>query len=170
MAAVGRGRCLLFIQGDESLTTVTISFEGIGAMHVLLAEDDLSTQLMVRRMLQRNGHLVTVVANGVEALEAMELCRFDGVLMDIQMPLMDGFTATIKIRERERLLGFRTPIVAFTSVEYEKAFLDAGMDGYVSKPATVASLEAALHAALASSAVPESSSQQEIRPIRDGKP
>ena len=121
-------------------------------MHVLLAEDDLASQVIVRQILERLGHCVAVVGNGIEAVEATEHWRFDAILMDIQMPIMDGFTATVQIRERERAKSFRTPIVALNSIDLGEIFLEAGMDGYLPKPANTESIQEALGAVMASAA------------------
>jgi len=106
-------------------------------LHILLAEDNVVNQKVAMRMLERAGHLVTVAGSGVEALAALETRQFDLVLMDVQMPEMDGFEATAKIRERERTTGRHIPIVAMTAHamkgDKEKC-LAAGMDGYVAKP------------------------------------
>jgi PAS domain S-box-containing protein len=107
------------------------------AFRVLLAEDDRVNQHLARRLLERQGYEVEVAVNGREALAAMEKGRFDVVLMDIQMPAMDGFEVTAAVREREKATGARQPIIAMTahalSGDRERC-LAAGMDGYVSKP------------------------------------
>jgi len=88
-------------------------------------------------MLGKQGHLVTVAANGGEALAAWEEGHFDLVLMDLQMPKMDGFDCTAAIRLREQQTGSHTQIVALTAHALKgdaERCLDAGMDGYLSKP------------------------------------
>ncbi len=88
-------------------------------------------------MLEKGGHTVVVAANGREALAASEKEAFDLVLMDVQMPEMDGFEATAALRERERANGAHVPIVALTAHAMradEERCLRAGMDAYVSKP------------------------------------
>ena len=106
-------------------------------LSVLLAEDNAINQKLATRILQKMGHTVTIAENGREALQILENARFDIILMDVQMPEMDGFEATSSIREKERITGGHIPIVAMTahamSGDREKC-LAAGMDGYVSKP------------------------------------
>ncbi len=114
---------------------------------ILLAEDNKVNQQVALRLLEKNGHTVTVVSNGREALAAMEGESFDVVLMDVQMPEMDGFEATARIRAGEASGGPHMPIVAMTahamSGDRERC-LQAGMDGYVSKPVDLSSLQRAI--------------------------
>src|SRR5258708_6514972 len=102
-----------------------------------LRKDNPVNQRLASRLLEKRGHSVLVVANGLEALEAVEKERFDLVFMDVQMPVMDGFEATTAIRKREGAGGIRLPIVALTAHamkgDREKC-LAGGMDGYLSKP------------------------------------
>jgi len=98
-------------------------------------------------MLKKMGHSAELANNGHEAVEMFSKDTFDLILMDIQMPMMDGFTATHKIREMESRSGSRVPIIAMTAHAmkgYEQRCLDAGMDGYVAKPATSHQLESAI--------------------------
>jgi len=104
---------------------------------VLLAEDDEVSKKIVTIMLERKGYKVVAVQNGMEAIAAFEDGKFDLILMDINMPYMDGYSATVIIRAKEELLNCRTPIIAMTAYalngDREKC-LDAGMDDYISKP------------------------------------
>ena len=105
---------------------------------ILVVEDNPVNQYLVVRLLEKKGgYQVSVAGNGVDALQAMETSRFDLVMMDVQMPDMDGFEATAKIRQREQDLGYHTPILAITAHamkgDREKC-LAAGMDGYITKP------------------------------------
>jgi CheY-like chemotaxis protein/HPt (histidine-containing phosphotransfer) domain-containing protein len=105
-------------------------------LRVLVAEDNSVNQLFIKMMLVRLGHFVDVVANGVEAVEAVKRVPYDLILMDIQMPEMDGPTATKVIRRLDRSIS-RIPIIALTAnamVGQREEYLCAGMDDYVSKP------------------------------------
>jgi len=107
-------------------------------LQILLAEDNLVNQRLVLRILERNGHAVTIVGNGREAVAAFDRQRFDVILMDVQMPEMNGFEATAIIREKQRIGACHTPIIAMTAHALKgdrERCLEAGMDGYLSKPA-----------------------------------
>jgi CheY-like chemotaxis protein len=107
------------------------------ALNVLLAEDNAVNQKLATRLLQKMGHQVTVAANGEEAVRAYAAGRFDVILMDVQMPEMNGFEATAHIREHEQRTGEHVPIVALTAHAMQgdrDRCLDAGMDDYLSKP------------------------------------
>ncbi|MDI6698316.1 MAG: response regulator [Candidatus Saccharicenans sp.] len=105
--------------------------------NILLAEDNPVNQKVAVHLLQKKGHRVTVVENGRQALEILRKEKFDLVLMDVQMPEMDGLEATRKIREREKVGNKHLPVVAMTAHamkgDREKC-LDAGMDDYLAKP------------------------------------
>jgi signal transduction histidine kinase/ActR/RegA family two-component response regulator len=120
-------------------------------LRVLLAEDNIVNQRVATRFLERLGHAVTVANDGREAVEWWLRERFDLVLMDVQMPEMDGFEAVAAIRDVERETGMRTPIIALTahamSGDRERC-LAAGMDGYLTKPIKLAHLVAAIDEAL----------------------
>jgi signal transduction histidine kinase/ligand-binding sensor domain-containing protein/DNA-binding response OmpR family regulator len=106
-------------------------------LRILLAEDNNVNQMLAVRLLQKRGHAVTVAATGKEALEILEKETFDLVLMDVQMPEMDGFETTAAIRARERQTGGHIPIVAMTAHAMkgdQERCLKAGMDSYISKP------------------------------------
>ena len=106
-------------------------------LHILLAEDNPVNQKVARRMLEKMQHTVTVVSNGREALEVLEQQAFDLILMDIQMPEMDGFQATAAIRQKEKHGKSRIPIIALTANAMSgdrELSLRAGMDGYITKP------------------------------------
>jgi two-component system sensor histidine kinase/response regulator len=107
------------------------------SLSMLLAEDNPVNQRLVVRLLEKRGHRVVVAGNGFEALAALKKENFDLVLMDVQMPEMDGIEATGAIREEEKASGEHRPIVALTAHamkgDREKC-LAAGMDGYLTKP------------------------------------
>ncbi|HEX5284511.1 MAG TPA: response regulator [Bryocella sp.] len=106
-------------------------------LNILLAEDNLINQKLAVRLLQKRGHTVTVANNGREALATLEKTAFDLVMMDVQMPEMDGFQATVELRRRERGTGGRIPVVAMTALAMKgdkERCLQAGMDAYLSKP------------------------------------
>jgi len=106
-------------------------------LNILLAEDNQVNQLVAVKTLKSRGHSVLVVSNGREAIEAFERETVDLILMDVQMPEMDGFAATAVIRDLEKSTGRHVPIVALTAHAMkgdEENCLAAGMDAYVSKP------------------------------------
>jgi signal transduction histidine kinase/ActR/RegA family two-component response regulator len=117
------------------------------SLSILVAEDNAVNQLLVRTLLEKRGHCVTVVGNGSAALAAWGQNRFDCILMDIQMPEMDGYEATRRIRAYESGNGTHIPIIALTAYamkgDREKC-LEAGLDSYISKPIQTAALDAAL--------------------------
>jgi signal transduction histidine kinase/CheY-like chemotaxis protein len=120
-------------------------------LRILLAEDNLVNQQLASRVLEKHGHHVVTAANGRQALEHLENERFDLVLMDVQMPEMDGFEATATIRKREAATGAHLPIVAMTAHAMhgdKERCLAAGMDGYLPKPISVKELLAVLQAVL----------------------
>jgi CheY-like chemotaxis protein len=116
---------------DEKVT------ESLRHLSILLAEDNAMNKRLATRLLEKRGHKITSVSNGREALEALEQARFDVILMDVQMPVMDGWMATQAIRERERGTEEHVPILALTAHAMkhdQEQCLAAGMDGYLSKP------------------------------------
>jgi len=109
----------------------------VRSLRILLAEDGLVNQQVACGLLERRGHQVFVVNNGREAVAAVERATFDLVLMDVQMPDMDGIEATIAIRQQEQATGGHIPIVAMTAHALKgdrERCLRAGMDNYISKP------------------------------------
>ena len=106
-------------------------------LKVLVAEDNPVNQKVARTLLEKANHEVVVVETGIEVLAATEKESFDLILMDVQMPELDGVEATAEIRRRERGTGRRVPIVALTAHAMKgdrERFLEAGMDGYLAKP------------------------------------
>jgi CheY-like chemotaxis protein/HPt (histidine-containing phosphotransfer) domain-containing protein len=120
----------------HSKETATIVSE-IAPLRVLLAEDGFTNQKLATALLTKWGHQVTVASNGREAVQAYQSRTFDLVLMDVQMPEMDGFEATAAIRALEKNTNRHIPIVAMTARAMQgdrEHCLAAGMDGYVAKP------------------------------------
>jgi PAS domain S-box-containing protein len=117
------------------------------SLRVLLAEDNLVNQKLGLRLLEKHGHTVVVVGDGNEALAALAREPFDVVLMDVQMPHMDGLEATAAIRQRERETGQHMPIIAMTAHAMKgdrERFLEAGMDDYIAKPIQIKDLLTAI--------------------------
>ncbi|HVE47422.1 MAG TPA: response regulator [Acidimicrobiales bacterium] len=137
--------CLVRVMGldpnvDQPLITESsLATPGIGAgpsAHLLVVEDNGVNQQVARRMLEKQGHRVDVVANGAEAVEAVSRIPYGAILMDCQMPVMDGYEATRAIRDLDSEAR-RTPIIALTAGAMRgdaERCLEAGMDDYVSKP------------------------------------
>ena len=127
-------------------------------LRILLAEDNAINQKVVAGMLASGGHQVVVVDNGQQAVEAVQRQVFDVVLMDIQMPEMNGLEATAAIRAAERGSGRRLPIIAMTAHAMtgdRERCLAGGMDGYVAKPIRIADMFATIAALVAGEASPE---------------
>jgi len=113
------------------------SFENLKDIHILLAEDNLVNQRIAARLLEKQGWKVTAVGDGQSVIDALNKEAFDVVLMDAQMPILDGFEATRIIRKGEESTGRHMPIIALTArvmAEDRKQCEEAGMDGYVAKP------------------------------------
>jgi len=122
----------------------------IPSLNILLAEDNLVNQKVAAKLLEKQSHRVTVAGNGKIAVEYFQNGTFDLVLMDVQMPEMDGLEATRAIRQMEAKSGTRIPIIAMTAQtmkgDRDNCFA-AGMDGFVSKPIRLPELWAALRVA-----------------------
>lgn len=118
-------------------SVAAIAVKNENQRRVLLVEDNAVNQTLALRLLERKGFAVTVAGDGQIALDELEKARFDIVLMDIQMPRMDGLTATAAIRTKEKTTGEHIPIVAMTAHALkgdQERCLAAGMDSYLSKP------------------------------------
>jgi PAS domain S-box-containing protein len=127
------------------------------ALRVLVAEDHVVNQRLVARMLEKRGHRVTVVSTGREALTALQHNAYDLVLMDVQMPELDGLETTALIRQREQTSGVHLPIIAMTAhamKDDRERCLAAGMDDYVSKPMKVDDLFAAIRRQIGCRSIP----------------
>lgn len=128
---------------DSAGTPDTVSGAALGPLNILLAEDSPVNQRLAVALLEKHGHRVVVTRNGLEAVEAVRSEDFDLVLMDVQMPVMDGYAATQAIRADQSRTGRHVPIIAMTAHalqgDRERCF-EAGMDGYVAKPIHAAML------------------------------
>jgi signal transduction histidine kinase/DNA-binding response OmpR family regulator len=120
-------------------------------LHILIAEDNPVNQAVATRLLAKLGHSFMLANNGAEALTLLSRHTFDLLLMDIQMPEMDGLTATRKIREQENATGLHLPIVAMTAHAMagdREICIEAGMDGYITKPINLQRLEDVISSAI----------------------
>lgn len=120
----------------SSLETGAVA-QGARTLRILLAEDNAINQDLAVRRLSRRGYDVVVAGNGCAALDLLERERFDLVLMDVQMPLMDGLTTAAAVRAREKMTGGHMPIIALTamdSADDSANCVAAGMDGHTVKP------------------------------------
>jgi len=146
------------------------------ALQILLAEDNPVNQRVTAGILRKRGHEVVIANNGREAVQAAESRRFDLILMDVQMPEMDGLEATAVIRKREGIRMTTMPIIALTARAMSgdrEICLDAGMDGYVSKPIQPQELLATIGEVIAKSDrfnsvspdLPYSQSAEQVEPV-----
>jgi len=139
---LGKGSVFSFVghydliqSGNEAIPEVLAHTQSL-ELRILLAEDDATSRLVAQRILERKGASVSLALNGKQALDLHAQQEFDLILMDIQMPMVDGLTATRKIREREQS-KHRVPIIALTAnatSEDRNKCTAAGMDDYLAKP------------------------------------
>jgi CheY-like chemotaxis protein len=106
----------------------------VRSLDVLLAEDSLFNQRLALRLLKDQGHRVTIAVNGCEVLRVLAVRPFDVVLMDVEMPELDGLETTRLIRTQDDAVWKALPIVAVTSNDNAQECLEAGMDAYLRKP------------------------------------
>lgn len=140
-----RVRVLSFEAAAVERAPATAEQQAHRNVRILLAEDNKVNQMLAVALLKRRGYDVTIADNGREAVDLMKRSQFDAVLMDVQMPELDGFEATALIRAMEAGTARRLPIIAVTAHAMERdrqRCLDAGMDDYVSKPLDPERLEA----------------------------
>ncbi len=122
----------------EESTSKSIANPPCNPLHILIAEDTPVNQMLLRLVLQKMGHTTVTASDGLSALECASRESFDLIFMDVQMPVMDGLTATAAIRKAEEVNGGHVPIYAMTAHALQgdrERCIAAGMDGYVSKPA-----------------------------------
>ena len=124
---------------ESKMPTITASpqTETVNRIRVLIAEDNIVNQRLALRLLEKKGYDAAVADNGLKALALLADQKFDLVLMDVQMPGMNGFEATAAIRQQEETTGKHIPVIAMTAHAIkgdDERCLAAGMDGYVSKP------------------------------------
>jgi CheY-like chemotaxis protein/HPt (histidine-containing phosphotransfer) domain-containing protein len=135
-------------------------------IRILVAEDDATNQKLVRYMLERFGYRADIVSNGQEAINALETVLYDIVLMDVQMPEMDGFEAAAHIRDPDSAVpNHNVPIVALTAHAmkgYRERCIEAGMDEYVSKPIQPNQLLTAIERQVFGKAPPKASVEAEV--------
>ena len=133
-------------------------------LRILLAEDNPVNQKVGVKMLEKMGHQPTVARDGREALAALEAASYDLVFMDVQMPEMDGLTATRKIREGEKQTGRHLPIIAMTAHAMkgdQQRCLEAGMDGYLTKPVSSPQIAEVIARVLGAETAPRPKSQSQ---------
>jgi CheY-like chemotaxis protein len=146
---VGKGSCFHFTIISEvvfepemgsdvaSLSAGLTAATSVARLKILLAEDNLVNQKVATRLLEKQGHTVTSAGTGLAALSLFRSQPFDMILMDVQMPEMDGLEATAAIRRDEAVSGTHVPIIALTAHAMagdRERCISAGMDGYASKP------------------------------------
>jgi two-component system, sensor histidine kinase and response regulator len=140
------------------------------SLRILLAEDNLVNARIARAILERAGHAVTIAGNGTAAVAAVESAVFDLVLMDVEMPEMNGTDATAAIRRRERAKGGHVPIIALTAHTLKgdrERCIDAGADGYVPKPIVRGDLFGEIDCVLASNGNPLRHGDERVLPPRE---
>lgn len=140
-----RERFLRALSGRVEVESILVpNAKPTGQFLILLVEDNVTNQILAKAMLEEIGYRVHTVANGQEALEALSRVEYDLILMDGQMPVMDGYEATQRIREREVTSKKRVPIIAMTanaSDEDRKKCFAAGMNDFISKPFKMSDLQ-----------------------------
>ncbi len=143
-STIGEGSCFTVIlplqEGvlNEDMSDLSLTQDLLPSLNILAADDIEQNRKLLNIMLEKQGHRVTLASNGQEVIDALQTSSFDIILMDVQMPVVDGLTASLRIRELERENGWdRTPIIALTASVLEQdrlAAKQADMDGFSSKP------------------------------------
>lgn len=130
-------------QATRSIPVSYLKERNTRVLRILLAEDNLASRKLVTRLLEKNGHLVTCAETGEGALALIKQNNFDLIFMDVQMPLMDGFETTRRIRQWEQGRRARVPVVAMTAYagkDDRRKCIEAGMDDYLAKPIKIQEL------------------------------
>jgi signal transduction histidine kinase/ActR/RegA family two-component response regulator len=125
---------VMHVNGEVTKTSYQSTTAG---RHILVVDDNVINQRLICSILEKHGHTVSVAARGDEALNLVTRKRFDAILMDIQMPVMDGLEATVRIRAEEKNTNTHVPIIGMTAhatANIRTKCLEAGMDEYISKP------------------------------------
>lgn len=139
--------CSTFLTIETSLFRASENFRLFQGMHILLAEDNETNRKVAAKMVESLGHTVEVVENGFEAVEKAVAGKFEVILMDVQMPIVDGLEASRRIRKAYEERSSRPRIIAVTAnalLGDRETCLDAGMDDYIAKPLRLAALKRAL--------------------------
>ncbi len=153
----------LHVGADEAERPRPEDIFGVARRRILLVEDGPVNQRVATELLSQRGHVVEIADNGLEALRTLETNDFDLVLMDVQMPEMDGFEATAAIREKEDGTGEHIPIIAMTAHAMHgdrERCLEAGMDDYVAKPLRADELYAVVEGIAASAAAEQAAAPE----------
>ncbi len=135
------------VAGRRPVGDVAAPDHSLPSLEILVAEDNPVNQIVIARLLERDGHAVTITEDGRQALDALAERSFDLVLMDLQMPVLDGVHAIRELREREDRLGTRTPVIMLTAcamVGDRERCLEAGADDHVTKPVEARALRLAM--------------------------
>lgn len=149
--------CQPEIEPPGGLETIVDDILAFTSLRILHAEDDVMTQILVQALAEDFGHKVTAVADGAAALDRLAAEPFDLLLIDMQMPVMDGLAATRELRRREAAAGApRLPVIMLTANSMPQdvaAALAAGVDRHVSKPVTSQHLKQAIVQTMRSTAI-----------------
>ena len=162
-STLGKGSCFTFtctmeLTEEEVEVTDQEAEESVTkpkSLTLLLVDDELVTRKLIEKIGRMNGWNTVSATNGREAVEIFKSNTFDAVIMDIQLPEIDGFEATGQIRDWEATQGTRTPIFALTAYsigDTRKKCIDAGMDGYLAKPMNTKEFESMVEQMTAASA------------------
>jgi PAS domain S-box-containing protein len=165
LSARGRSRAVPLASGSQQKPAAAAVSQR--RLEILLVDDIVVNQNLAKRLLEKRGHQVVVSSSGREALAALEKRTFDLVLMDVQMPDMDGLEATRLIREREKFSGEHQLVIAMTALVIKgdrERCLESGMDGYLSKPIRIQELDDVLNRCAAGAPREDSPAPEALEP------